>query len=151
MTHIRFVVDGARDERVMTSLVKAVIDRDFESSHTNWRSIMPLQFGRTSTLTRKLQLARRSAIDSGADALVATVDTDKSKRGMRLAELDAGRADVGLVPTAIGEATPHAEAWLIDDPRAVRDSLGLPTETEIPAPTKCDPARCRIERYEPSW
>lgn len=145
MTHVRFVVDGPRDERALTALVRTTVGSDFESSHTNWRSIMPLQVGLASTLTRKLMFARRSAMDLGADALVATVDTDKTKRGARLAELEAGRTEVGFVPTAIGEATPHAEAWLLDDPKAVREALGLKKSVNIPAPTKCDP-KSELER-----
>jgi len=39
-------------------------------------------------------------------------------------------------PAALGEAIPHLEAWLIDDPVAVRGALKLEPATDIRSPTK---------------
>jgi len=36
------------------------------------------------------------------------------------------------LPTALGEAVPHGEAWLLDDPVAVRRTLRLSAEVKIP-------------------
>jgi hypothetical protein len=35
-------------------------------------------------------------------------------------------------PTALGEAVPHGEAWLLDDPAAIRAALDLGDEVDIP-------------------
>jgi len=37
------------------------------------------------------------------------------------------------LPTALGCANPHAEAWLLDDPVAVRDALELDADTIVPS------------------
>ena len=34
-------------------------------------------------------------------------------------------------PIALGEADPHFEAWLLDDPAGVRRALGLPGEIDV--------------------
>jgi hypothetical protein len=49
-------------------------------------------------------------------------------------------------PAAIGEAVPHCEAWLIDDPVAVRAALQLPTTVEIASPTKIKSPKDELDR-----
>ena len=86
--------------------------------------------------------AVRVALDHGLNGVVATVDRDKEKPRSRLAKLKKGRdfdREKGLsFPTALGEANPHSEAWLLDDFVAVRKALGLPKEVKIPTVSKTD-------------
>jgi hypothetical protein len=80
------------------------------------------------------------ARDRGADGIVATVDCDKSSPREKLSDLTAARQrdrTAGYhTPAALGEAIPHLEAWLIDDPVAVRGALQLQPATDIRSPTK---------------
>lgn len=82
------------------------------------------------------------AREQGLDGLVATVDRDRSPGRDRLGSLDAARKEDRQarppLPTAIGCADPHAEAWLLDDPRAVRDALRLEASTPVPNARKVD-------------
>ena len=39
-------------------------------------------------------------------------------------------------PTALGEAVPNGDAWLLDDPLAICDALQLDRDTAIPVVTK---------------
>lgn len=74
--------------------------------------------------------------------MVATVDQDRAPARERLGELVKGRAearerpDLVAFPAAVGEARPHGEAWLLDDPVAVRDGLYLPGQVQVPAVSK---------------
>jgi hypothetical protein len=58
------------------------------------------------------------------------------KKGRRLRVVlrarEADRALSPAIPTALGEAVPHGEAWLLDDAVAVRAALNLPADTPIP-------------------
>ncbi len=67
---------------------------------------------------------------------VATVDADKAPQRERLRELqtarDDDRAKAPSFPTALGEADPHAEAWLLDDPDAVRQVMRLGPDVAVP-------------------
>ena len=89
-----------------------------------------------SGYARKLRYATRQAKDGAADGLVATVDSDSLGRSRRLQELkngrDQDRQTAPPFPTAVGEAIPHLEAWLIDDPVATREALQLPAQTPVP-------------------
>jgi hypothetical protein len=44
---------------------------------------------------------------------------------------DEDRVTSAPLPTALGEAIPHLEAWLLDDPVAVREGLGLDASADI--------------------
>jgi hypothetical protein len=72
----------------------------------------------------------------GAHGIVAVVDRDRSSGRERLNELkaarDADRAKRTPVPTALGEANPHLEAWLLDDAEAVKSALQLPAGSPVP-------------------
>jgi hypothetical protein len=88
---------------------------------------------------RKLRYALRQARDIEAEGLVATVDADaEKKRGTRLRKMkevrkkDRERANLPVLPTALGEAVPHGEAWLLDDPVAVRRVLNLSEDERVP-------------------
>ena len=62
-----------------------------------------------------------------AAGLLAVVDQDKARGGSRLKSLrearDADRTVHPPFPTVLGEAIPHGEAWLLDDPHAIRQVL----------------------------
>ena len=80
------------------------------------------------------------AIDDEAAGLVAVVDRDKSEARSRLRELqnerDDHRSKFPPFPTALGEAAPHGEAWLLADENAVREALSLKSELAIPSVSK---------------
>jgi hypothetical protein len=70
--------------------------------------------------------------------MVATVDSDRSAPRKRLDEIRLGRSEdrqdprASPMPAALGEAVPHLEAWLLDDPVAVRNVLRFSNEKDIP-------------------
>ena len=74
----------------------------------------------------------------GFDGLVAVLDRDTAPAGDRLDQAKAGverdRSDLHRVPvpTALGEANPHFEAWLSDDGDAVRSVLKISAEEAVP-------------------
>ena len=136
MIALLFVADGPRDEAVVPPLVEGMLGVPVSSEFRAWKSLrlnarMPVR-----GFARKLAFATRVARDAGLPGLVATVDTDTADRGHRLRWLKEGVAADRLrsppLPTAVGEATPHAEAWLLDDPVAVRRVLELDAAIAIP-------------------
>jgi len=141
MMHLHFVVDGPRDSGSIPRLVEKVVQRQVRESVIRWTKLhISDARGRRARRTQgygpKLLLAIRAARDNGADGLVACVDRDTAPRGERLAALRAARTVDRQTnppyPTALGEANPHAEAWLLDDPPAVRDALALDADVRIP-------------------
>jgi hypothetical protein len=46
---------------------------------------------------------------------------------------------------ALGEADPHGEAWLLDDPVAIRRGLGLTANSEIPNIRDVESPKDKIE------
>jgi hypothetical protein len=157
MSHLFFVGDGPRDEATLPPLVKGILKQEFTHKFRAWSG---LRLGhavgghRLRGYGRKLLFALRQARDDRADGLVATVDRDEGKEG-RLAHLrKARKADQEKwpgYPAAIGEAIPHAEAWLLDDQRAVRETLGLPRDCQIPTVTDVEnPKRTLHELWESS-
>jgi hypothetical protein len=88
---------------------------------------------------RKLLFAIRKARQDGLQGVVATIDKDKSPGRDRLRDLEAGRTkdreQAAPLPTALGCADPHSEAWLLDDPVAVRETLRLAPDA-IPSARK---------------
>lgn len=141
-----YVGDGERDSVMVPYLVRNILgvtvtppDGPAEEENPNrWARL----HGVGRRYGRKLLYAMRQTIDRGADGLVATVDTDDSRRSERLRQLQQARDQdckpEYRVPTALGAATPHGEAWLIDAPTAVREELSLPANHPIPA-TPDDP------------
>lgn len=140
MKSVLFVGEGATEQQCLPALLawaapSATVGE--KSAFKAWADI-PARSGKGGPLGKKLQLALQLARHAGHDAVVASIDTDDRKRGERLTELDTARRPID-VPSAIGEATPHFEAWILGDSKAVRDALALPSESQIPAPTRCDP------------
>ena len=85
---------------------------------------------------KKLAYAILRAKESGSKAVIATVDCDNAQPRSRLRQLsdarELDRAKNPPFPTALGEANPHLEAWLLDDNVAVRRAIQLPTDIAIP-------------------
>ncbi len=143
MIRLHFVVDGKRDFGSIPRLVEGILDARISETVEPWARLHRLSTGRRGVkgFGRKLLWAIRQARDRGAAGLVAAVDRDKGDE-QRLKQLRRARTfDRGHslpLPTAIGQAAPHAEAWLLDDPAAVRQGLGIGGESEIPTVTKVD-------------
>lgn len=139
MIRLLFVGDGERDAATIPRIVEKILEVPIQEEVRKWarlhgRGNSPKAPGRG--YGSKLAFALRVARGEPVQGLVATVDTDKSRPGERLSKLREARAQdresQGTFPTALGEAVPHGEAWLLDDPVAVRESLGLSSETEVP-------------------
>ena len=126
-----FVGDGERDAETVPRLVERILGTDVDGETDKWAR---LHGGKG--YGRKLRYAIRQAKAQGLHGLVVTLDRDKTPRSERLGKLkEAREADRHLdvfVPTAVGEARPHGEAWLLDDQAAVREALGLPSDTDVP-------------------
>ena len=134
MIHLLFVGDGERDAVTVPRLVERILDTSVSEDARAWARL----HGAGKGYAHKLRYALRQARDIEAEGLVATVDADAEKRGVRLRKMkqarkrDRDRANAPVLPTALGEAVPHGEAWLLDDPVAVRRVLSLPEDERIP-------------------
>ena len=134
-----FVGDGERDAQTVPLLVEGILDIPIKVEMRNWFRL----HGSGRGYDRKMLFSLRLARDQRVCGLVATVDRDKDPRRRRLAQLrkglDKDRESHPPIPTALGEAVPHGEAWLLDDSAAVREVLCLAAEVKIPAVGKVDP------------
>jgi hypothetical protein len=143
MITMHIVGDGPRDGVTVPPLIETVLGIRVQALFRAWSDI------RTGGYERKLKFAVRTAIDAGVSALVATVDTDKDRQRDKLHRLrNARTADPhcgSLVEVALGEATPHAEAWLLDDEVAVRAGLNLPSRIKIPTPRQVESPKEALE------
>ncbi|MCW8141553.1 MAG: hypothetical protein KIT58_21835, partial [Planctomycetota bacterium] len=142
---IMVVSDGPRDAAMLPPLVSTILGAEVQAVASRaWSSVV---LRRGGGYDRKLRFVLREALDQGARGVVATVDRDRAPRRSRLADLVAGRdaerqdprSPVAQLPTALGEADPHAEAWLLDDPKAVRAALGLDGRAEVPNVRRSSP------------
>jgi hypothetical protein len=129
MIPIHFVADGPRDAATVPHLVSRILGVEVEPKATDWKDL------RVGGYPKKVLFAILQAIDAGACGLVAVVDRDKADRLDRLRALHEGRElhrrKYAPFPTACGEAVPHGDAWLLDDPVAVRQALGLAVEVVV--------------------
>jgi hypothetical protein len=136
MIRLLFVGDGDRDAATNPHIVRTIIGVEIDASHRAWKE---LRLGGGGN-DRKLKFAIRQARDAGIDGVVATVDQDNSPSGDRLRVLAAARREdrekAAPLPTALGCANPHAEAWLLDDEVAIRSVLHLTQATVIPTVRK---------------
>jgi hypothetical protein len=138
MIRLLFVGDGERDAATNPHLVTVITGLEVNPSHKAWTDLRLAGGGND----RKLLFAIRQARDEGLEGVVAAVDHDKSSGRDRLRVLvDARNKDretaPGL-PTAVGCAIPHAEAWLLDDAVAVRTVLRLDNRAAIPNVRRID-------------
>ncbi len=140
MIRLLIVGDGERDAATNPHLVKVITGADVDPIPMPWPRLNEAGRG----YDRKLLFAIRKARDEGLEAVVATVDQDKSRSRDRLRALVAARTrdreTAPPLPTALGCANPHAEAWLLDDPVAVRTvlrfdpGLAIPTVRKVASP-----------------
>lgn len=135
-----FVGDGEREAQTIPFLVEGILDSPVEAETRQWARLHSIA-GRG--YDRKMLFSLRQARNLSVCGLVATVDRDRDKPHRRLDQLkkglEADRESHTSIPTALGEAVPHGEAWLLDDSVAVRDVLGLPAGVKIPAVGRVDP------------
>ena len=126
-----FVGDGKRDAQTVPLLVEGILGIPIEPETRNWFRLHGRGYD------GKMLYSLRVARDRCVSGLVATVDRDRDKPYRRLKALENGltqdREKNLEMPTALGEAAPHGEAWLLDDAVAVREALGLPSSLKIPA------------------
>lgn len=145
MRRLRIVGDGERDAATVPPLVRGILKADFTAEPSPWprlhRGEKKAPGYHLKGYGLKLYYLLRSARSSGADGVVATVDADKATRRQRLNEMrkarEADRAVRPPLPAALGEARPHSEAWLLDDPAAVREGLGLSRDAQVPNVRDC--------------
>ena len=133
MIRIFFVVDGPRDTATLPHIVKTILATEIEPVVRDWHDI---RLNRGGGFPKKLLFAMMQARNEhDVVGLVAVVDQDKFPARSLLRELhDARKADRAKnapLPTAVGEAAPHGEAWLLDDPHAIRVALKLDAGVEI--------------------
>ena len=133
MIRVLVVGDGPRDEAMVPAIVATVLGRPVEAQFEPWARLHDRS---GKGYGRKLRYAIAVARDRRR-ALVATLDVDASPRRERMAELQQARDDARSrpdpVPTALGAANPHGEAWLLDDAVAVRSVLGLAADVPVPS------------------
>ncbi|MEX2169818.1 MAG: hypothetical protein WD851_10945 [Pirellulales bacterium] len=137
-----FVADGPRDCATVPELVQAIVKAPIAPVFREWKK---LRLSRGSGYQRKLQFALLQARELELAGVVATIDSDKSPAGDGLMKLRSARDQdrkstrVAQIPAAVGEAIPHLEAWLLDDPKAVREALHFPSDKLIPPVSKTEP------------
>ncbi len=131
--HLLFVGDGERDAQTVPFLVEGILGIPIEAEIKPWARLREPGHGYRKKLRYALVQARALEVRG----LVATVDRDRDEPHRRLNELKAGlsqdQAKNPAMPSALGEAVPHGEAWLLDDSVAVRQVLGISEGVRIPA------------------
>jgi hypothetical protein len=130
MIDIFFILDGERDHITVPPLVGRILGLSIRPQNKSWARLR--QKGNAKGYERQLLFAIRQAQDAHTAALVAVVDRDKATRREKLKELISAREQTTGYPVALGQAEPHGEAWLLDDPVAIRRGLGLKGDSEIP-------------------
>lgn len=125
--------DGPRDEVTIPELLRNLLGFPVNCEFTQWMKLHVNGRG----YGRKLAYAMiRAKKNRNIDGVVAVIDQDKDKNRNRWNAMkdkrESQRAGGNLVKTALGEAVPHGEAWLLDDDKAVRDGLGLSPSESIP-------------------
>ncbi len=132
MISILLIGDGPRDEATVPHMVEKLLNTRIRTEFRQWAHL----HGSGKGYEKKVRFGVLQARDMNAVGLLAVVDQDKARGGSRLRSLrearDADRTVHPPFPTALGEAIPHGEAWLLDDPHAVRQVLEFDSRVEIP-------------------
>jgi hypothetical protein len=130
MIRLLFVGDGPRDTAIMPAIVSTILAKQVRPDQLEprvWARLHDAGRG----YDRKLLFALAQARADGLAGVVATVDSDKSG-SERLDKMRTARATDRArnppIPIALGCADPHGEAWLLDDPDAIRAGLNLPVD-----------------------
>ena len=155
MRHLRIVGDGERDVATLPNLVSGILKAEFTHKTTPWPQRLHLREKKIRGYALrgyglKLLYVLRHARSDGAEGVVACLDADTETKRQRLKQMkqarEAHRSISPPIPTALGEARPHNEAWLLDDPVAVREGLGLPAKHPIPNVQKCSSPKHKLEQ-----
>lgn len=139
MIRIQILGEGPRDACAVPPLIENLLDCRTTPEFTAWSDGSLQRFHRKGLpkLGKKLLFALSRASADGMHGVIALIDDD-CHDGDRVEALRAGREahrhTSPAIPAAVGSAIPHFEAWLLDDPRAVRDALRLPRNHAIPSP-----------------
>lgn len=144
MIPLLFIGDGPRDGAMMPAIVKTILGNDIRPEIRTWARLNRAGSG----YDRKLLFAIAEARTENLTGLVATVDADKSGPE-RIAQMRAARErdrSKNLpLPVALGCAEPDGEAWLLDDPAAVRQTLGLPENHSLLNVRKTNDPKAALE------
>jgi hypothetical protein len=147
MISIYLIGDGPRDQSTVPPLLETITGDSVQVRFTTWKEL-PLQHG--SGYLRRLMLALAQARDFGDDAVVAVIDQDMQPQSQGLRAMREARSKdrqfFAPLPTAVGEAIPHGEAWLLDDPHGVRFALQLASSEPIPSLSRCEYPKTEIDR-----
>ena len=155
MPRIRVIGDGPHEQRVLPILLRRILAREVEcETRDAWQHIhqksITIGTHRLAGYAYRLYAAIRLAESKGLHGVAAVVDADKDGPHARFKQLtlarDAIRHESVLMPVAVGEAIPHGEAWLLDDPAAVREALGLPSGHDIPNVAKCPSPKDALQK-----
>jgi hypothetical protein len=146
MIPLLFVGDGVRDHVSIPRLVEGILKACVREDVRDWARLNRAGRG----FGRKLVFAVAQARDAGLAGVVAVLDTDLDRGGERLATLKQARVQQRQqeppFPTALGAAKPHGEAWLLDDPYAVREALALDSSAQIATVRKTRNPKAELER-----
>jgi hypothetical protein len=153
MRKLRIVGDGQRDAVTIPAILRGLLKAEFAAHASPWPRLHRGEKKAPGVHLKgyglKLWYLLREARTDGHDGVVAAVDADKDRAREKLTQLkrarDADRAQRAPLPTALGEACPHNEAWLLDDPVAVREALGLATDALIPNVRDCPYPKTALE------
>ena len=133
MIRLLCVGDGERDAVTVPRLLEHILGVAVEEKTTHWPRLHR-EVG--NGYCRQLLFVSGQARDAEVHGVVASVDRDKDRKNIKLRALRAARKeqrDQGNdLPVALGEAIPHGEAWLLDDPVAVRKALRLSPDARVP-------------------
>lgn len=153
---IGFVGDGKRDHHTIPRLMERILGAEVEQECCRFQSWKNIRLNRGRGYGKKLKFAVRQARDAELDGVVATIDADRANPGERLKTLIAARQEdrqdpaLTLLPTALGEAVPHLEAWLLDDQPAVRQVLHFSADKQLPNVRDVDPKAAMDELIDES-
>ncbi len=141
------VGDGHRDKAMLPPLLRSILEVELNCEFKTWRDVRLRKGGYDNKLAYFMRqiLATRKPW-----RLVAVVDADGSPRGRRLNKLKTKREEERQkqnhpIPTALGEAFPHGEAWLLDDSEAVKKGLNLDADHKVPTATSGSPKKIMHE------